>query len=122
VRTDNTQTQAVAFNATTNEIVQSKGIGISFITISTTSVTVSAATFGTYYNITNSGFTGVTLPASYTSNAGAYWLFRNNTNTTMSVTYTNNLTAFANPQSIAPQTSQTVVCSGTSNSDGYILF
>ena len=123
VRTDNTQTQALAFNATTNEIVQSKGIAISISTITTTAITVINSTFGMYYNITNSGFNGITLPASVPTIAGAYWLFRNNTNATLSITYTNNGTAITNTQSIPPYTSQTVACSGTGgSSDGYILF
>jgi hypothetical protein len=123
VRTDNTQTQALGFNPTTNEIVQSKGIGILISNVTATTVSVTSNTFGTYYNITNSGFNGITLPASVPTVAGAYWLFRNNTNTTLSITYTNNGTAITNPQSVAPFSSQTVACSGTGgSSDGYILF
>ena len=123
VRVDNTQAQALGFNPTTNEIVQSKGIGILISNITATTVSVTSNTFGTYYNITNSGFNGITLPASVPTTSGAYWLFRNNTNTTLSITYTNNGTAITNPQSIPPYNSQTVACSGTGgSSDGYILF
>jgi hypothetical protein len=86
----------------------------------TTSATVSLATSGLYYNITNSAFNTITLVASVTTaDAGAFWLFRNNTAGTLSVTILNRGTAastIGSPIAIPSSNSITIAVSAFSNS------
>ena len=122
IRTDNTQTQAIAFNTTTNEVVQSRGVGIAISTITATSIAPDTTMFGMYYYITNSGFNAINLPASVPSNAGAFWLIRNNTGTYLSVGITNQ-TSFTTPQVIPPFNSLTIAVTGTGlSATGYYTF
>jgi sorbitol-specific phosphotransferase system component IIA len=90
----------------------------------TTSATVSLETSGLYYNITNSGFNTISLiPSITTASAGAFWVFRNNTAGTLSVTISNRGTApstIGTPISIPSSNSITIAVSAFSN-DCYVL-
>jgi hypothetical protein len=90
----------------------------------TTSATVSLATSGLYYNITNSGFNTISLvPSITTASAGAFWVFRNNTAGTLSVTISNRGTAastIGTPIAIPSSNSITIAVSAFSN-DCYVL-
>jgi hypothetical protein len=90
----------------------------------TTSATVSLATSGLYYNITNSAFNTISLvPSITTASAGAFWVFRNNTAGTLSVTISNRGTApstIGTPISIPSSNSITIAVSAFSN-DCYVL-
>jgi hypothetical protein len=101
---------------------------ITIANVTTTSLTASTSpalttsTYFTYYNITNSGFNALTLPASIPTAAGSYWVLRNNTSTYLSITVTNNANV-TTPTSIPPSNSITIAVSGTgSSTDGYVLF
>ena len=87
----------------------------------TTSPGITGSTYGTYYNITNSGFTGLGLPTTPVGDTGNYWVLRNNTTSYLSVTVTNN-SNLPNPLVIPPSNSSTIVVSGVGGSTGYILF
>jgi hypothetical protein len=61
------------------------------------------------------------MPDTIPTDAGSYWVLRNNTNTYLSITVTNNAN-IATPISIPPNNSLTIAVSGTGGStDGYIL-
>ena len=54
-----------------------------------TSITVTAASLGTTYYITTA-LTGIVFPSSMTGiTSGAFWVFQNNTDTTLSIALTN---------------------------------
>ena len=54
-----------------------------------TSPSINATSYGTHYNIINSGFNAITLPSSTAStDLNAYWVFRNNTGSYLSITVT----------------------------------
>ena len=85
-------------------------------TVSGTSLTVSAATYTTYYYISNSGFNSLTLPAPtptlFTSgDIGAYWVFRNTTSSYISITTLANpgTPVLTTPLVIPPGNSITIV-------------
>jgi sugar lactone lactonase YvrE len=93
-----------------------------------TSLSISANTYGTHFNITTSALTGISLPAvSWINDSNAYWVFRNNTGTYLRIdfTYTSSGTsAPTNPVTIPPANSVTMflnynVSGPTSN---YVLF
>jgi hypothetical protein len=92
-----------------------------------TSLSVSTNTYGTHYNITTSALSAITLPAiTWASDSNAYWVFRNNTGTYLSITFTYTsagTTAPTNPVTIPPANSVTVMLTypggATSN---YVLF
>jgi hypothetical protein len=87
-----------------------------------TSPAITTSTYFTYYNITNSGFNALTLPASIPTDAGFFWVLRNNTSSYLSITVTNNANV-TTPTSIPPSNSLTIAVSGTgSSTDGYVLF
>jgi hypothetical protein len=98
-----------------------------------TSITPAANSYGTHYDIQTSAITGLTIsyPAAGSNNwsndSNAYWVFRNNTGTSLSLTisytaatpniYPSNIT-------IAPETSVTLMATypgGVANSN-YVLF
>jgi hypothetical protein len=83
---------------------------------SLTSPALSTTTFGTYYNITNSGFNAITLPALGSN--GGYWVLRNNTATYLSIALSGTTTGLSTPLSIPPSTSTTIVTTAS----GYVLF
>jgi len=84
-----------------------------------TSPAISTSTYGTYYYITNSGFTGLTLPATLPAagDAGAFWVLRNNTSSYLSVSVTNP-SNLSSPLVIPPSNAVTIVWNGTN----YTLF
>lgn len=80
---------------------------------------ISTSTYGTYYYITNSGFSGLTLPnITSTTDTGAFWVLRNNTTSYLSVGLSGTFTDLISPIVIPPFNSTTIVWSGT----GYVLF
>ena len=92
-----------------------------------TSLTVASNSFGTHYNITNSGFSALTLPTiNWSNDSNGYWIFRNNTSSYLSttITYTTaGTTAPTNPVVIPPANSTTIMVtypSGTTSN--YVLF
>jgi hypothetical protein len=98
-----------------------------YMNVSGTSLTVPANAFGTHYNITNSGFSSLTLPTiNWSNDSNGYWVFRNNTSSYLSttVTYTSaGTTAPTNPVVIPPANSTTIMVTypGASTSN-YVLF
>jgi hypothetical protein len=98
-----------------------------YMNVSGTSLTVPANSFGTHYNITNSGFSALTLPTiNWSNDSNGYWIFRNNTSSYLSttVTYTTaGTTAPTNPVVIPPSNSTTIMVTypGASTSN-YVLF
>jgi hypothetical protein len=90
-----------------------------------TSFTVAANAYGTHYNITTSGIVGITLPTGITSNdSNAYWVFRNNTAGYLTVTFTYQTsgTTPANPVTIPPTNSLTMMVTYPSSTLVYVLF
>jgi hypothetical protein len=91
-----------------------------------TSITVTTASLGTTYYITNTGITGITLPASMSGiTAGAFWMFQNNSGFLAAITLTNGTAVFKGASATAslniPNGSGiTLVYSGTGS--GYIVF
>ena len=94
-----------------------------YMNVSGSSLTVPANAFGTHYNITNSGFSALTLPTiNWNNDSNGYWVFRNNTSSYLSttVTYTTaGASAPTNPVVIPPSNSTTIMVTNTSN---YVLF
>jgi hypothetical protein len=85
------------------------------------SVTVSDASSGIHYNITNSAFSGITLPASTTTTqGGVFWVFRNNTPGSLAITVTNNAN-IPSSQSIPVGNSLTIAISSNANNT-FVLF
>jgi len=92
-----------------------------------TSLTVSANSYGTHFNITASTLTGITLPTiTWSTDSNAYWVFRNNTGTYLSITFTytgSYTSAPTNPVTIPPANSTTIMMTypgGTTSN--YVLF
>ena len=85
-----------------------------------------AGAYGTQYNITASGITGITLPTVVGStDSNAYWVFRNNTAGYLSITFTYTTagtTYPANPVTIPPANSLTMMVTFPSSVLGYVLF
>ena len=98
-----------------------------YMNVSGTSLTVPTNAFGTHYNITNSGFSSLTLPAiNWSNDSNGYWVFRNNTSSYLSttVTYTTaGTSAPTNPVVIPPSNSTTIMVTypGATTSN-YVLF
>jgi hypothetical protein len=94
--------------------------------VTTSSLTVASTSYGTHYNITTSLLSAITLPAVVgSSDSNAYWVFRNNSGTYLSVTftYTTAGTTFpANPVTIPPANSVTMMVTYPSSVLGYVLF
>lgn len=85
---------------------------------SSTSPAISTATYGRYYNITNSGFNALTLPSiTAATDTGAFWVLRNNTSSYLSVSLTG-ATGLSSPMVIPPSNAVTIVWNGTA----YVLF
>jgi hypothetical protein len=91
-----------------------------------TSLTISANTYGTHFNITTSALTGITLPTvTGSTDSNAYWVFRNNTAGYLSITFTYTTagtTYPANPVTIPPANSLTMMVTFPSSVLGYVLF
>jgi hypothetical protein len=93
----------------------------------TTPLTVAANSYGTHFNITTSTLAAITLPTiTWASDSNAYWVFRNNTGTYLSITFTYTsagTTAPTNPVTIPPANSVTMMMTypgGTTSN--YVLF
>jgi len=95
-------------------------LNLSNVTTTTlTSPAISTSTYGTYYYITNSGFSGVTLPAiTSATDTGAFWVLRNNTTSYLSAALSGTITGLISPIVIPPSNAVTIVWTGT----GYVLF
>jgi hypothetical protein len=111
----------VSFNSSTNEFTYSTYSPLPLSNISGTSLTVTTATYGKYYYITNTGFNSLTLPASAPTDTGAFWVFRNSTSTYLSATVYNN-NNITSPISIPGGTSVTIAVTGAGGSAAYVLF
>jgi hypothetical protein len=85
-----------------------------------------AGAYGTQYNITASGITGITLPTvTPSTDSNAYWVFRNNTAGYLSVTFTYTTagtTYPTNPVTIPPANSLTMMVTYPGSVLGYVLF
>jgi hypothetical protein len=92
--------------------------GTTLTTITTPAITT--MTYGTYYNLTNSVMTDLGLPTTPTD-TGAYWVLRNNTPVSLSLTVTNP-SNLSSPLVIPPSNSNIIVVSGNGGGNGYILF
>jgi hypothetical protein len=93
-----------------------------------TSLTVAANSYGTHFNITTSGITAIALPTIvWASDSNAYWVFRNNTGTYLSITFTYTSagnSAPTNPVTIPPANSVTMLLNYNVGvpSSNYVLF
>jgi hypothetical protein len=98
--------------------------GTSLTTASTPAIL--ATNYGTFFNITNSGFNTLTLPSStYATDSNAYWVLRNNTGVYLyvTVTYTGTGGGGAGNVSIPPATSTTLMfTSDAAGSNAYTFF
>ena len=96
----------------TSQITNTSRLLISNVTGSNLTITTEAYT--QYYNITNSAFSAITLPTSKNWEGGSFWVFRNNSGSTLSitVTFTGSGGGGSNSISIAPDTSSTIVWNG----------
>jgi hypothetical protein len=100
------------------------------VTTSSISTLCNVHPFGTHFNITNSGFSNVAwgfTPVFGGSDSNAYYVFRNNTGTYLSVTmqYTGGFSSAPNnPVTIAPANSVTIMVTntGSGGSSNYVLF
>jgi hypothetical protein len=93
-----------------------------------TTIVISSSTYGTHYNITTSAITGVTIPSTtWSTDSNAYWVFRNNTGSYLSITFTYSgayNTAPTNPVVIPPLNSVTLMATyyGGGTNSNYVLF
>jgi hypothetical protein len=98
--------------------------GTSLTTISTPAIL--ATNYGTFFNITNSGFNTLTLPTStYATDSNAYWVLRNNTGVylNVTVTYTGSGGGGAGTAVFPPATSTTLMfTSNAAGSNAYTFF
>jgi hypothetical protein len=90
----------------------------SSLTSSSTPTAISVETEGTYYNITTTGLNTLAPPTSGMT-AGQFWVLRNNTNSTLSLTVTGTPPGIPSPLTIPSSNSVTIVAS---NATSYILF
>jgi hypothetical protein len=88
------------------------------LTSSSTPTAISVATEGTYYNITTTGLNTLAPPTSGMT-AGQFWVLRNNTNSSLSLTVTGTPPGVPSPLVIPSSNSVTLVAS---NATSYILF
>jgi hypothetical protein len=80
--------------------------------------------YGTYFNITNSGFGFISITSQSAADANAYWVFHNNTGTYLAITisYT---TGGSGPtiMTIPASNNQTLLYTGaTSGTSAYVFF
>jgi hypothetical protein len=91
-----------------------------------TSPAITNTNYGTYFNITNSGFNTLTLPTStYSTDSNAFWVLRNNTSSYLSITTTYTGTGGGGSASLViPPTNSTTIMftSNTSGSNAYTFF
>jgi len=93
--------------------------------VTTSNLTLTTASAGTYYYISTTTFSSLTMPATLPSTAGLFWTLRNSTGSYLSVTIGNNAN-LTTPMIMAPSNNTTIVVtvSGTNGMtvSGYILF
>jgi hypothetical protein len=98
---------------------------VNVFTVSATSLTLTTASAGFYYYLSNSGFSNITLPLSVPTVAGLFWTLRNATGSYLSATVQNSPNAIS-PLVLSPSNNTTLVysVSGTNNATicGYIVF
>jgi hypothetical protein len=122
----------LVYNSNTN-MLSTGGLTLSngyrplYSNVTTSNLTVPVNAYGTHYNITNSAFSALTLPAiNWSNDSNGYWVFRNNTSSYLStiITYSSNATtAPANPVVIPPGNSTTIMVTYPSGStSNYVLF
>jgi hypothetical protein len=91
-----------------------------------TSITVTTASLGTTYYITNTGITGITLPASMSGiTAGAFWMFQNNSGGALTITLTNGTATYngnASATSITLPIGSGFTLAYTGSTTTYIVF
>jgi hypothetical protein len=91
-----------------------------------TTPAITSSNYGTYFNITNSGFNTLTLPTStYSTDSNAFWVLRNNTASYLSITttYTGTGGGGSGSLTIPPANSTTIMfTSNTSGSNAYTFF
>jgi len=91
-----------------------------------TTPSITNTNYGTYFNITNSGFNTLTLPTStYSTDANGHWVLRNNTSSYLSITTTYTGTGGGGSASlvIPPANSTTIMfTSNASGSNAYTFF
>jgi hypothetical protein len=92
-----------------------------YANVTGTSTSVSTSTFSTFYNITNSGFITLNLPVSAPTTDGAFWVFRNNTSTYLSITVTGTTNGITGNLLVLPPANSTTLMWSNSGST-YILF
>ena len=104
-----------------------RGIRFPVVGVTGTSLVGATGSYGTHYNITNSQFSTLTLPAvNWGVDYNGYWVFRNNTSSYLSVNVSYSsagTTAPTNPVVIPPSNSTTIMVtypSGTTSN--YVLF
>jgi hypothetical protein len=99
---------------------------ISTANTSGTALTLPATNaYGTHLNITNSGFGFVSITSQSSTDAYAYWVFRNNTGTYLSITISYTTTASGpTTMTIPPYNSVTLLYTGATSSvtTGYVFF
>jgi hypothetical protein len=93
--------------------------------VTTSNLTLTTASAGTYYFISTTTFSSLTMPATLPSTAGLFWTLRNSTGSYLNVTIGNNVN-LTTPIILAPSNNTTIVVtvSGTNGMtvSGYILF
>jgi hypothetical protein len=111
---------SVSYNSSiSSNRIKTANVTGTFLNGSTTPA-ITTSTYGTYYNITNSGMTGMGLPTTPTD-AGAFWVLRNNTGGSLSITLTNP-SNLPNPLVIPASTSATIALTGIGGNTGYIQY
>jgi hypothetical protein len=88
------------------------------LTSASTPTAISVATEGTYYNITTTGLNTLAPPTTGMT-TGQFWVLRNNTNSSLSLTVTGTPPGIPSPLVIPSSNSVTLVAS---NATSYILF
>ena len=100
---------------------------VNVYTVSATSLTLTTASAGFYYYLSNSGFSNLSLPGTLPTTAGLFWTLRNATSSYLSVTVANGYNSTPpSPLILTPSNNTTIVVSvsGINNAtvSGYILF
>ena len=100
---------------------------VNVFTVSGTSLTLTTASAGSYYNLINSGFANLSLPGTLPTTAGLFWTLRNATSSYLSVTVANGHNSTPpSPLILTPSNNTTIVVSvsGVNGStlSGYVLF
>ena len=93
--------------------------------VTTSNLTLTTASAGTYYYISTTTFSSLTMPGTLPTTAGTFWTLRNATGSYLNVAIGNNAN-LSTPIILAPSNNTTiaVTVSGTNGMtvSGYILF